>query len=1139
MGTNLRKTWTLALSLVMALALIPTAALAEDVEDARASSGPGRALAVVTDSFSFAAPLSANDASTLDIQNVYEFAEPASNPLTRSLGSSEGTHVITVEADGIPTEELVATLESLPGVLMAEPDAAHSLEGSVAPGTPNYVSESSISSTITANSSQTDPLLSEQYALESTDVAPGGTNVQQLWSKLGYTSSQDVPADEQVVVAIIDSGVDYTNPDLANVMWADGDEAERLTGLPFGTYGYDLADEDRDVLDPEGHGTHVAGIVAAELGNDEGGAGMAPNARIMALKISDDDNVFVDSGIVRAYAYLKSACQQAGVNIVAANNSTVDLKVNPILKLVMNDALESCGIVSVCAAGNDSLDNDLNVYQPASQRSTGVVAVGAGNQDGSLADYSNYGVISTDIIAPGTDLLSTVPANQSSWVPTKSSTLASDDFEDDSGCFTLSVDDASPAGRSSAALNEGTVRWIIENGEAGQAFSLVSSPFDASACRDETAWIGFHGQVRLSQISEYDRILTVSVSSTDPDDPWVDLKPPISQSAALDYWGSLAFPITAADRARIDWENLSIRITRTIAAVDEGATLTFLLDNMTLASFEAVAPYAWMYGTSMATPVAAGAVALLSAAYPNDDAATRRARLMGSVTRDEALSDVCSSGGRLDLARAADPYPVVESATQARSDPSSLIIEGHFFGEAVGNVLVEGAGEASIASWSPERIEVSLPAGLSDAMRFVQVERASTTSDDPQTGRLRAFVAGTAAEVDSRYFESLPTPDFDALNVQFNDASGAWQVTEADGKLYCSGSFISHENEGTTNIAVLVYDPNTSAWTLDHTFDSIPFEAGADNVLLCSHGTTLYLCTSGALYRYDVRNAAGNAPRLICNDAVLSVPEYITLTHSAMVSDGTYVHLVGGLMEFKKESLALLATVEVSTGQTSTGPNLRQKRAWPNAQMLDGVLTVAGGGLFSLVEPTSERFVNGSFQDAAPLPASIVRGQAPQTASGAVPAGTELTAADGTRFTLKGEGLILTGLVNAEDENDTYVYDPTADTWTTLAARLSPVKVLYAGGAVANGSFYALGFDDTSSQGDRYGVVFKRFVFAEPSHDGDENDTPVALPAESSAAKTPAALAPTGDRVSPALPVVVVAGIAAAAGLVALRRRVR
>ena len=113
-------------------------------------------------------------------------------------------------------------------------------------------------------------------------------------------------SEKEIVIAIVDTGVDYTNEDLVNIMWKNPFDKETLPG----TYGYDFANDDDNPMDENGHGTHCAGIIAAEANNGVGISGAvvgASNIKIMALKVGDAKGDMNLNDIISAYQYILQA----------------------------------------------------------------------------------------------------------------------------------------------------------------------------------------------------------------------------------------------------------------------------------------------------------------------------------------------------------------------------------------------------------------------------------------------------------------------------------------------------------------------------------------------------------------------------------------------------------------------------------------------------------------------------------------------------------------------------------------------------------------------------------------------------------------------------------------------------------------
>lgn len=216
-----------------------------------------------------------------------------------------------------------------------------------------------------------------------------------------WTISEGVGGE--VIVAVIDIGVDYTHPDLVTNMW-DGSNCKDETGVNLGScnHGYDYASNDTSPLplnNSATHGTHVAGIIGAEKNNSAGVIGAAPHAKIMALRFAL--NV---SSEVKAIDF----AIQNGVKVINASyggSGFSQAEYDAISRF--NDA----GGIFIAAAGNNGASNEDTHFYPADYDLPNIITVAATDQNDQLATFSNYGAISVDVGAPGTNILSTVPNN--------------------------------------------------------------------------------------------------------------------------------------------------------------------------------------------------------------------------------------------------------------------------------------------------------------------------------------------------------------------------------------------------------------------------------------------------------------------------------------------------------------------------------------------------------------------------------------------------------------------------------------------------------------------------------------------------------------------------------------------------------
>lgn len=245
-----------------------------------------------------------------------------------------------------------------------------------------------------------DPRFSDQYGM-GTGV---GISAIDAWNiTLGAPSA---------LVVVVDSGVDYGHEDLQASIWKNPGEVpangvdDDGNGLVDDYYGYDFANSDGEPLDDNGHGTHVAGIVAATGNNALGVAGVAWGSQVVAVKCLDGAGSGFNSDLVRAIDYAVTLKDQ-GYPIVAINMSLGGEYTSSLYRAVSRASER--GILLVAAAGNESSNNDSNPTYPASFDLPNVLSVAAINSSGALADYSNYGRESVDVAAPGSSIVSTKP----------------------------------------------------------------------------------------------------------------------------------------------------------------------------------------------------------------------------------------------------------------------------------------------------------------------------------------------------------------------------------------------------------------------------------------------------------------------------------------------------------------------------------------------------------------------------------------------------------------------------------------------------------------------------------------------------------------------------------------------------------
>jgi subtilisin family serine protease len=256
------------------------------------------------------------------------------------------------------------------------------------------------------------------YLYQHAETTPNDPDFPQLWAlhntgQNGGTVDADMDAPEawdittgsdDVVVAVLDVGVDYNHPDLAANIWSNAS----------GKHGYDYADNDDDPMDASsssapahGHGTHISGTIAGVGNNSNGVVGVCWRARIMAVRIGDAYGANSTSASIDGIRYATdNGAQVLNLSWGGQGGSVGDGLNQEIIRA------RDHGVLVVAAAGNSGSDNDAMHNYPSDYPEDNIISVAASDNNDALASFSNYGAASVDLAAPGKDIRSTVPNNQ-------------------------------------------------------------------------------------------------------------------------------------------------------------------------------------------------------------------------------------------------------------------------------------------------------------------------------------------------------------------------------------------------------------------------------------------------------------------------------------------------------------------------------------------------------------------------------------------------------------------------------------------------------------------------------------------------------------------------------------------------------
>lgn len=271
---------------------------------------------------------------------------------------------------------------------------------------------------------QLDPLISQDWGLTSIGLFEVFTPlIQPLKSGISSCS-------KDVVVAVVDTGIDYTHPELKDNLWANSGELgawspppqiaantscrdkscngidDDSNGFVDDVIGWDFVNDAALPFDTHGHGSHISGIIGASAANGVGLSGVCPRVRVMALKYYDSSGAGFNNlqNTVKAFQY----ANKMGAHIINYSGGGSEAAASE--RLALEDS-KSKGILIVAAAGNDGRSNDVIPYFPASYPLDNILSVASINRNDQLLPSSNFGKI-VHVAAPGLSVLSTLPGGR-------------------------------------------------------------------------------------------------------------------------------------------------------------------------------------------------------------------------------------------------------------------------------------------------------------------------------------------------------------------------------------------------------------------------------------------------------------------------------------------------------------------------------------------------------------------------------------------------------------------------------------------------------------------------------------------------------------------------------------------------------
>jgi subtilisin family serine protease/subtilase family serine protease len=330
-----------------------------------------------------------------DTATPSQLTELAAGVDSEDLQRVGNTGFLRLRSRSVGAGALLARLAKDPAVEIAEP---------------NYI--------VYALSEPTDPGFPSLWGLKNTgqpvNLSPAGTPGADISAVDAWATSVGSTTH---VVAVIDTGIDYTHPDLAANMWsAPTGFTVNIGGVPItcpaGSHGFNVLTKTCDPMDDRDHGTHVSGTIGAVGGNAEGVVGVNWTTRLMGLKFLNAAGSGTVADAITAIEFAVQVKQvfagTGGADIRVLSNSWGGFETSTALRTAISLAKDN-DMLFVAAAGNSGISNELLPTYPASYDLDNIIAVAATTNADKRASFSNYGAISVDLGAPGVDILSTLP----------------------------------------------------------------------------------------------------------------------------------------------------------------------------------------------------------------------------------------------------------------------------------------------------------------------------------------------------------------------------------------------------------------------------------------------------------------------------------------------------------------------------------------------------------------------------------------------------------------------------------------------------------------------------------------------------------------------------------------------------------
>ena len=939
----------------------------------------------------------------MDVTGVSTAATQKADSLTTQ--GNDGKELMLVKSDSLSTDEIIAAVQARGDVIFAEPNHVYTLKD---------VQTQTADTSQIVNETKAD-YSRFQWGNANTGLVDKGKTGVDIGNTTGLTGSKST------VIAVMDTGIDYTHPDLQDQMVNLDAYPALEAATNCGKYGYcgvstESASDIYDYALNETHGTHIAGIIAATA-NGTGTNGLMKNVSLMGIRNMTKDGSILDSATLNGYDFLVKA-REAGVNVKAVNCSFGGMEIRQGMELAIQKAGEA-GVTSIYASGNSNVNTDDNIFSTESSVTSGAakIVVDSDTASGTRSAFSNYGVMSTDVFAPGTDILSTVGALNAQF----NAFLAAQDadrivsyngFESDaSGTAEPAVNpmtfcawsdtaadncgDSMSGSTSYAFLGDSSLK--MERPATGDTTTVVTKPMAITKDAARKLYIGGLLECENNAVTN---AAQVAVSFRKADGSYTA---ETNWRARTTIWANNYMEIPSD--ASLD--HFQVKLTVTYLS---DTTKALYMDSFGLGY--GLERYSLMSGTSMAAPMAAGVYGLLASEYPDEPAAKIAARVIGSATATDDLKDLCRSGGYVNTAKgAADPNPVVQKIAV---DGQKAVLTGYFFGDK-GSVTV-GGKTAAVTSWSDTSITLTLPTGISAMQEFKVTDSAG------QSGRNYANVGNVA-----NTYTDLTIPS----GGQY-DATTKVNMAAVGNKIYML----------TSAPELWCYDIQKAAW------EDLGTSITADgNTLNLSEGMGFTACsgklcffTGDNLYQWEPSGGTLEKTALTLN--------------STFYRDGTLADVngqlmyFGGMTQYAATSTAEkgILTIDRKTGAVTKTGEMPVGLIAPKVAESNGTVMILGG---ATAMTGGMKTKNTDVYKTTDLKTF--------TACDALPGDDGQEAAFAVAPTKT--GLIMAGMIHQADGvwQDTWNLDASTGKWTASDKILSVAKTFAQAGCQVNDKFYVWG----------------------------------------------------------------------------------